>query len=388
MSSALSAARRAALLALILALAALPVLAGGQAAHADDPVRKLQWAGTADPVWDTRPGRDNFKVLNDKFEDTGKRGSFRDGDRVFFTDPKDQSVTIQGTVRPDDAFFTSGRRYTLTGSGTIAGPGGIHLFNGELVIENANTYTGTTTLHDLDEVTLTLGNDAALGSGRLWIQRGTLQPSGGVREVPNAIDLGQGVEQDDPLRVTLAGNHWLRLTGPIRLSREAQSFNLNVTNSSRVTVEDQVTEETADKQLVKRGPGTLEISGVTSHSGGTWVWEGELRLDTANIRRVYGEKDFDGSILVSDFVELSEPKLTGFGSIGGYLTAVEGVLDPGLDNDTPGDFVVGGNLTMFRSRYAVDIHGPEPQRLHHCRRAICVAERRPRRPVPLRPTGR
>jgi autotransporter-associated beta strand protein len=215
------------------------------------------------------------------------------------------------------------------------------------VIENANSYTGRT---DLAAGTLTLGNDAALGAGTLAIEGGTLQPSGGVREVANAIDVGPLYQQEDPLEVTLAGSHQLRLTGPVRLRREAQVYVLNVTNSNKVIVEDQVTEQTGDTMVVKRGPGTLEVSGTTSHTGGTWTQEGELRLDAGIIR---------GRVTLADFEWLSGPKLTGFGTIGGDLGVIaSGHVDPGLDNDTPGYFVVDGKLAMFDSRYSVDLHGP------------------------------
>jgi autotransporter-associated beta strand protein len=261
-TSAVSAPRRAALLALTLVLAALVLPAGGQAARADAPApQKLRWVG----------------------------------------------------VKPD---------------GT------------------ANSYTGSTIPREGG--TLTIGNDAALGTGKLLVLGGTLQPSGGVREVPNAIDFGL-FAGDDPLEVTLAGDHQLRLTGPIRLTTGAPRLRLRVTNSKKVTVEGTVTEETPDSSIHKVGPGTLEVTGITSHSGSTWVQEGELRLDTAIIR---------GRVLVGDFEWLSEPKLTGFGTIGGDLSAVEGMLDPGLDDDTAGTFVVGGDLRMFHGRYAVDLHGP------------------------------
>jgi|SRR5271163_1551677 len=129
--------------------------------------------------------------------------TYHDGDNVQFQNqnsypsppttvtPNSFTVTVQGAVSPGSVLVstTPTSEYTFTGSGAIAGTGGLTLGSGALNITNANTYSGGTTVNG---GTLLVNNTSgsATGTGSVTVNAtGTL---GGGRTVSGATTIASG----------------------------------------------------------------------------------------------------------------------------------------------------------------------------------------------------
>lgn len=172
------------------------------------------------------------------------------GDAVEFTDAgiANNTVTLTGTLKPTSVLVsnTSGT-YTFAGSGSIAGSAGLTKSGaGTLVINNANTYSGRTTI---DGGTLLANNTtgSATGSGTVYVNSGgTL---GGTGIVSGVVDPGTTTNQNVRLQPggTLQPGSPASPFGNLTLSSASPSLflgnstlNINVgtsaTTSSKVTL--------------------------------------------------------------------------------------------------------------------------------------------------------
>lgn len=117
----------------------------------------LTWKGNAGSVWDVNT------TTNWLIGATPEK--YQEGDLVRFNDNATgtTSVTLNTTAAPQSVTFENDTKdYTLSGSGSIAGTGGLTKSNnGTVTILNANSYSGSTTVNG---GTLQLGNGTVNGS--------------------------------------------------------------------------------------------------------------------------------------------------------------------------------------------------------------------------------
>lgn len=119
----------------------------------------LTWKGddlTNSSFWDTD--------TTSNWDNGGSPGTFLAGDNVLFNDTATNfTVAIQAQVLPGNVTFnhSSINDYTVNGAAIGGGANLIKNGTGVLTLNNANTYTGTTTI---TAGTVVMGNNAALGS--------------------------------------------------------------------------------------------------------------------------------------------------------------------------------------------------------------------------------
>jgi autotransporter-associated beta strand protein len=193
---------------------------------------------------------------------------------------------------------------SLTVSGSISGAGGLRKTGaGSLILSNANTYTGTTTVA---EGVLNVRHGSALGgttNGTRVESGATLELEGGISVGRTAGEpltlLGDGVGQTGALRNRSGNNGW---GGPITLGADATigsqsgtltvtgdiskgNFLLTVTGAGDTVLGGAgVISGTGVNGLRKTGPGTLTLSGtgVNTYAGETVVAEGVLNIQKAS----------------------------------------------------------------------------------------------------------
>src|SRR5262245_17481333 len=166
----------------------------------------------------------------------------------------------------------------LAFSGAISGSGGI-VKDGEgtLTLSGNNSYTGGTLVN---EGTLAVGSNTALGTGTLSLADGT---------------------------TLQAAANWLTLANAVQLLGDATVD----TQSNTLTLSGSIS---GTGGLDKIGPGTLILTGVSTYTGDTNVNEGVLRVD--------------GS-LVSAVSINAGGTLMGTGTIGGLEVSSGGIVAPG-----------------------------------------------------------
>jgi autotransporter-associated beta strand protein len=217
----------------------------------------------------------------------------------------------------------------LTFSGEIAGAGGFtHGGSGQLKLTGHNAFTGG--VH-VQNGTLVVGNDRALGTGTLNLAGGALQGEGGTREIDNSVQVSGNVR--------FSGNDALRFTGSTSLSGQRT---LTVENST--TFGGGLTEGESGSGLVKAGGGTLIIAGASSYSGPTVVNGGHLVVNNST-----GSGTGSGHVTVS-----SGGTLGGGGIISGAVTVSSGGrLAPG---NSPGTLSTGDATWEGAGSYVWDIN--------------------------------
>ncbi|MEO5912827.1 MAG: autotransporter-associated beta strand repeat-containing protein [Luteolibacter sp.] len=185
------------------------------------------WKGTVNNTWDSDPLNSANWSLPD---------GYQYGDTVIFNDTTPvTTVDIPSTVYPSGVTFSnsSARTYTLT-SGTGSGIGGsgplvLSGTNGTVVITNANTYTGTTTI----------------GTG-------------------NTLRLGDGTTDGTITNTTDIINN-----GTLVYNRIGTTFTYNGVISGSGSV-------------LKEGIGTQRLGVANTYSGGTTINGGDLQIDNGN----------------------------------------------------------------------------------------------------------
>lgn len=101
---------------------------------------------------------------------------FNNGDNVAFDDSSANTtvvITSTNSLAPTLVTDKASQNYAFIGSGSISGPGALHMNGlGTLTISNANTYTGGTTISSGILVTK---NQSAIGSGTITLAGGKLE---------------------------------------------------------------------------------------------------------------------------------------------------------------------------------------------------------------------
>lgn len=208
----------------------------------------------AEVVW-TGGENNNWDHITSNFLLEGSPATFVFEDRVVFNEAaalKDVRLTEDVTTK---GIRFEGGRYTLSGSGSIAGTGGF-AFSGNtgdslLMVLDKNTYTGknefrnvAVTVQKLDM----LGSASSLGAGSEENRNITLgQASLGILESSNT-------------------NRGLKLSG---------ISTLNVAEGKTLVMDGTIGGE---GQLVKEGKGILAISGINPFTGTTTIKDGTISL--------------------------------------------------------------------------------------------------------------
>ncbi|HEY4090760.1 MAG TPA: autotransporter-associated beta strand repeat-containing protein [Luteibacter sp.] len=191
---------------------------------------------------------------------------------------------------------------TMTSGGTIAGAGAlVKSGSGTLVLDHANQYAGDTYI---ENGTLQIANDANLGSGaNVIFDGGLLHTTGNVESSRNLVaNNGNAFVASD------AGTH-MTTTGTV----------------------------TGNGALAQVGPGTLEVGGIVSNTGGVGVLDGTLVL-TGNNTYTGGTHIYNGTVQVASDANL--------GNAAGGIDINSGTLHTTASFDTARDITLGGTGTF------------------------------------------
>ncbi|NJK93207.1 MAG: hypothetical protein HC904_16175 [Blastochloris sp.] len=254
-----------------------------------------------------------------------------------------------GTSGGDHTFDTNGNSVTITGTSKtlihsqVTDSGSI-IKNGSGILEltdTNNTYSGGTTLN---QGTLQIGSDAALGTGTLTINGGIIQATGGARTVDERTDINGSF--------TFSGTNTLSLTrnGVSTVGAGTHTITVeNVTGNANADLIFGATHDlTGSGGLIKAGAGTLELRGNDSDfTGGLTVNAGTVTTGAA----------FDGSITIG--ADVAGQNYLGTGAItvnsGGTLTTTQNVAGGtnGFDFTLAGGGILantGGTITITNAQ--------------------------------------
>jgi len=245
-------------------------------------------------------------------------------DNVLFNDTSaNNNITLNGVLTPSSVTVNTANTYTFGGSGSLSGFTGLtKTGSGTLVLSDANTYTGGTTLAGGQ---LSLGNAAALGTGSLSISNAAFDDVSGSDMTP-----APSVAENWNGNVTYVGsaNNFNTGAGGITLNANVQvTVGANTLTSPGI-----ITDNGNNFSLAEAGGGTLALTNYNNYTGGTVVNSGTL---------VLGKGGATGTILNNldinpgGIVELAAVDALGY-SVGVCVTGVT-IAGGTLDDATTGN---------------------------------------------------
>ena len=177
------------------------------------------------------------------------------------------NLIISGNVTNSSGLLTVAGPNNVEISGVLSGAGSLSkTVGGTLTLSTSNSYSGGTTLA---AGTIAAGDDAALGSGTITLNGGTLAASGAARSLGNAVTIGADVALGGlGYSLTLGGA--VDLGGSMRILTTADNATLSGIASNG--------------GLTKSGSATLTLTGANTYSGGTLVSAGALAGDTTGLQ--------------------------------------------------------------------------------------------------------
>ena len=294
---------------------------------------------------------------------------------------------------PQTWSVTNGRQNTV--SAPIAGAATSVLVKdgeGTLALNTNNTFTGGTVLNN---GTLSVGNNEALGKGGLTVSNGVLRAQAAGYTVSNAIALAGSAAINSTAAFTLAGN----ISGAGSLSRASalagtlilsgnNTYTGGTTNGSVIQLNFASALGTGpivllDGSTLKPGPGvfgtvqiggtnnlrlsgiisgtsgitktgasTLTLAGENTYSGDTAVSNGVLAIDAggsvSNSSSIYvaAGATLDVSASASGYAVQSGQTLTGSGAVTGSVTIASGARISGGTTKTVGTLTFQNDLTL------------------------------------------
>ncbi|MCU0750490.1 MAG: autotransporter-associated beta strand repeat-containing protein, partial [Akkermansiaceae bacterium] len=206
---------------------------------------------------------------------------FASGDSVVFDNTSTNgSVALSGALNPASVTFNnSTTTYALTGSGSIAGTGGITKNGtGTASIATNNTYTGATAINS---GTLNIQHANALGgttSGTTVASGAALEMQGGITIAAEPLTLnGTGITPTSGALRNVSGNN--TYSGPITLASASTIFaetgtTLNKSGLLNLT-----------NTLTKTGDGTLRL---TSYTGSTAAAASDIVINAGTVEFASG----------------------------------------------------------------------------------------------------
>jgi autotransporter-associated beta strand protein len=227
-----------------------------------EPPQELLWTGAASGEWSNAilAGTKNWKLASDGTTPS----DFEDLDTAIFNDTLATFTTTtvnisNGDVQPAAvSFLNDSSALTLTGSNGIAGPANLSVSGSAgLRIENANTFTGTTT-HTLGE--LVIANENALQNSVLTTSYPEIVSFDGI----TAATLG-----------ALGGNGDLVLenSAPAALALTLGNGNKSGTHSGEIS---------GSGSVIKIGTGSQSFNFLSTYTGGTTVNSGPAYATATN----------------------------------------------------------------------------------------------------------
>jgi len=309
----------------------------------------LTWNGTAG-TWDLG----STVAWTNTGTTTPTATAFYQNDYVAFdnTGSLQPNVTLSGTLVPAAIVVNAGS-YTLTGSGTIAGLGGLTVNSGTLTINTGHTFTGGATLSASGALNINHAN--ALGTGRFTVNGGTIDSA------TASVTLAT-IPQTWNSNFAFTGSNDLNLgTGAVTLGN-----NLTITTVARtLTVGGPIS---GGFGLTKEGSGTLTLSGNSAFAGNVIVNAGTLKLTNSGALGT-GTKNFymqgTGRVLqLSNNITLS-PSITlnastnsgdgtGIANVDGSNT-IQGQINIALGNGLLNISSIAGTLTLSGNITAIAI---------------------------------
>ena len=252
------------------------------------------------------------------------------GDVVFGGDP----LEFAGLVTVDGISPMTIEGETIV-SGDIQedepGSGFVKSGNGKLTLTGANTFSGGIAL---EQGTLAIGNNRALGTGPVTLKGGSVEATGGARSIANPVELSG--------KLKFAGADLLTFTGPIKLGAGSTFIVEGETRLSGVLEEDQ-----PGNGFVKQGNGTLLLAGANTISGGVAIEEGRLLVSNLT-----GSATGSGPVSIG-----SRAILGGNGTIAGpVLLAGGATLAPGA---SPGRLTTGSQTWEGGAVLVVEINNTD-----------------------------
>ncbi|MBQ4615019.1 MAG: autotransporter-associated beta strand repeat-containing protein, partial [Akkermansia sp.] len=248
--------------------------------------------------------------------------AFYDGDTAIFDGTG--TVSIKGEVSPGSTIVQGNGSLTLNGTGSISGNGNlVKNGTGTLRINNANTYTGETSVNG---GTLIAANDKALGTGTVTLNGGTLiiAASGVDNEISaegiSSIAVQNGVTWHQKQVIHNSGT--LNISGTLDVSAVGE---LNSTDVSYTEGADNGFKSGSDYSIkLVENTGTLTSNAVIKHGNIS------LTLDSNGLATAEGGTDYSTYYMtnghaaaVSGIAAKSGGELSRIEMKGGVLTADE-----------------------------------------------------------------
>jgi fibronectin-binding autotransporter adhesin len=345
------------------------------------PTFDLAWNNTAgNSTWNTNVDA-NFK---NSAQNTEK---FLWGDQVTFGDlpATAQNITVSGSVQPATMTVNSQYAYDFTGGSIDGGGSLVKLGAGMLTLNQANTFSGGTTVSG-GTLTLTLGGEAGTIRGAVTVNAyGTLllqndnvlgSATGSKVNVINLNDgtvthagsgdngwgvtynltggtlqstgAGQFAFGGNTAVTTLASATTATIAGKVQLREDNENNNVNFTVADGAAAKDLVvTAAISEKEslvggITKQSAGTMELSGANTYTGTTTVNGGTILADNTT-----GSATGTGAVVVNDTGTFG-----GTGSVTGSITVNSGgKLAPGASIES----LATGSLTLAAgSTYAIE----------------------------------
>jgi autotransporter-associated beta strand protein len=239
-------------------------------------------------------------------------------------------VTLNTNVVPPGVTVNSTKNYTITGSGSIRGPGGLtKQGSGPLTLATVNSFTGSA---NLNGGTVVFSSSPNLGTGPINFGGGVLQYASGNSDdiSPRIITFGAGGGTID------TGGNTVNFASPV---------GNNGTGG-----------------LTKIGNGTLTLNGTNRYSGNTLVTQGTLAISSlsyiSNSVAIIVNSGATLDVTQNSPITLSTPvaqSLSGAGTISGSLALpASTTVSPGT-NGVVGTFNVTGDVTFNGGTYVCDI---------------------------------
>ncbi|MNO29715.1 Outer membrane protein IcsA autotransporter precursor [compost metagenome] len=233
------------------------------------------------------------------------------------------SGAIVGNV-VNNATLAFARTNLLTFNGLVSGSGNLRKRSvGTLILTGDNSYTGGTSL---EEGTLRVNHDHALGTGPLAMSTGTTLDFGASHSLTNAI--------------TLAG-----------------STTINVNSGLASTLHGAISDGTSTGALNKTGDGTLILTGSNTYTGDTTISTGVLQLGNGGATGSLLSNVINSGALVFNRSEVHEYAriISGSGSVSQVGTGTT-VLNQ-ANTYSGGTTIAGGTLQIGNNNFTGSIAG-------------------------------